>query len=720
MVRKVRLATCSLNQWAMDFTGNKARIIESIRQAKKQEACYRLGPELEVTGYTCCDHFLEEDTFQHSLEVLSEIMVDQDCQGIVCDVGMPVVHNDIAYNCRVIFYNKKILLIRPKKNLCNDGNYREMRWFTGWNKTRQCEDHPLSSILQQITGQKTAPFGDCVLKFKDMTVGFETCEELFIPQCPYNELCHDGVDVIMNSSGSHHELRKANIRVQNFQSATRKGGGVYIYSNFIGCDGDRLYFDGCSSVTMNGETLIQGPQFSVKEVVVLTATVDLDDVVSYRNRCKSACLMAQNQQPFPKVELPMQFAISQFSKTTQPIQWQYHTPEEEISLGPACWLWDYLRRSSSSGFFLPLSGGVDSSSVACMVHSMCCLVCDAVRDRDPVVMEDLSRILDSKELPEDPKVLANQILTTCYMGTDNSSTETRTRAANLANEIQSFHININIQTVINAMLAVFLMATSAQPKFKKFGGCYRQNQALQNVQARVRMVFAYLFAQLSLWARGKSGTLLVLASANIDECLRGYMTKYDCSSADINPIGGISKTDLKKFVAYYMCHNRFFTLQTIAEAPATAELEPLDEGKIAQTDEVDMGMTYAELSTYAILRKQQRCGPHGMFLKLLSLWSEQTEVLGTKDGENFSKKVADKVKHFFRCYSINRHKMTVLTPSYYAESYSPDDNRFDLRPFLYNSRWNWQFDKIDKTCKILITASSSSASHVSSTESLEY
>ena len=32
--------------------------------------------------------------------------------------------------------------------------------------------------------------------------------------------------------------------------------------------------------------------------------------------------------------------------------------------------------------------------------------------------------------------------------------------------------------------------------------------------------------------------------------LRGYFTKYDCSSADLNPIGGISKTDLKKFVSY--------------------------------------------------------------------------------------------------------------------------------------------------------------------------
>lgn len=58
--------------------------------------------------------------------------------------------------------------------------------------------------------------------------------------------------------------------------------------------------------------------------------------------------------------------------------------------------------------------------------------------------------------------------------------------------------------------------------------------------------------------------------------------------------------------------------------------------------------------------------------------------------------VASKVKHFFRVYSMNRHKMTTLTPSYHAENYSPDDNRFDLRPFLYNTSWSWQFRCIDK------------------------
>jgi hypothetical protein len=47
------------------------------------------------------------------------------------------------------------------------------------------------------------------------------------------------------------------------------------------------------------------------------------------------------------------------------------------SLGPACWLWDYLRRSRVQGYFLPLSGGIDSCATAVIIHSMCRLVCQA-------------------------------------------------------------------------------------------------------------------------------------------------------------------------------------------------------------------------------------------------------------------------------------------------------------------------------------------------------
>ena len=68
--------------------------------------------------------------------------------------------------------------------------------------------------------------------------------------------------------------------------------------------------------------------------------------------------------------------------------------------------------------------------------------------------------------------------------------------------------------------------------------------------------------------------------------LLGYMSKYDCSSADLNPIGGISKKDLKKFVFYCVEKYNFTSLIGILGAPPTAELEPLKDGQIQQTDEV--------------------------------------------------------------------------------------------------------------------------------------
>ncbi len=68
------------------------------------------------------------------------------------------------------------------------------------------------------------------------------------------------------------------------------------------------------------------------------------------------------------------------------------------------------------------------------------------------------------------------------------------------------------------------------------------------------MVMSYFMAQLMPWQQDPSvkwpGSLLVLGSANVDEALRGYFTKYDCSSADINPIGAIKKVDLKAFLLW--------------------------------------------------------------------------------------------------------------------------------------------------------------------------
>jgi NAD+ synthase (glutamine-hydrolysing) len=60
--------------------------------------------------------------------MLEKILLDRSCDDILLDIGLPILHRNLRYNCRVLALNGKILFIRPKLYLANDGNYREMRY----------------------------------------------------------------------------------------------------------------------------------------------------------------------------------------------------------------------------------------------------------------------------------------------------------------------------------------------------------------------------------------------------------------------------------------------------------------------------------------------------------------------------------------------------------------------------------------------------------------
>ena len=59
-----------------------------VRLAKEKGAAYRLGPELEVCGYGCGDHFLEGDTQLLSMQSLATLLEDPLTRNIICDIGM--------------------------------------------------------------------------------------------------------------------------------------------------------------------------------------------------------------------------------------------------------------------------------------------------------------------------------------------------------------------------------------------------------------------------------------------------------------------------------------------------------------------------------------------------------------------------------------------------------------------------------------------------------
>jgi NAD+ synthase (glutamine-hydrolysing) len=62
------------------------------------------------------------------------------------------MHKSVKYNSRVIIADGKIVLIRPKIFLANDGNYREMRFFTPWIP-KKVEQYYLPRMISKLTNQ---------------------------------------------------------------------------------------------------------------------------------------------------------------------------------------------------------------------------------------------------------------------------------------------------------------------------------------------------------------------------------------------------------------------------------------------------------------------------------------------------------------------------------------------------------------------------------------
>jgi NAD+ synthase (glutamine-hydrolysing) len=68
------------------------------------------------------------------------------------------------------------------------------------------------------------------------------------------------------------------------------------------------------------------------------------------------------------------------------------------------------------------------------------------------------------------------------MGTENSSADTRKRAKDLSDAIGSYHIDLNMDSIVASVQSLFSLVTNKTPRFKVHGGSNTENLALQNIQ----------------------------------------------------------------------------------------------------------------------------------------------------------------------------------------------------------------------------------------------
>ena len=102
--------------------------------------------------------------------------------------------------------------------------------------------------------------------------------------------------------------------------------------------------------------------------------------------------------------------------------------------------------------------------------------------------------------------------------------------------------------------------------------------ALANIAPRLRM--------LTLYAVAAAENRLVAGTGNRSEAYVGYFTKWGDGAHDFNPIADLTVTEIYEFLRYLDAPKC-----VIEKAPSAALFD-------GQTDETEMGVTYAELDSY--------------------------------------------------------------------------------------------------------------------------
>ncbi|MCA9247674.1 MAG: NAD+ synthetase, partial [Planctomycetales bacterium] len=523
-MRLVKLAAAALNQTPLDWEGNRANIVAALRAARRQRAAIVCLPELCITGYGCEDAFLSPGIREMAQRVLLEILPETN--GMVVSLGLPLLHGGSVYNTACLAADGKILGLVGKQNLANDGIHYEPRWFRPWPRSKHAETE---------VGGQIVPIGDLIFHCGDVRIGYEICEDAWVPDRPGAELAIDGVDLLLNPSASHFAFAKQAIRQRLVLDGSRAFATAYVYANLLGNEAGRALYDGGNMIASQGEMLAEQTRFSFAEFQLTTAVVDLDDVRSGRaerggfeadESHRRKFVVRSNFTP-PRCEL-------ETPATTLPA-WEAgkSVKEEEFSRAVALGLFDYLRKSRSGGFVVSLSGGADSSAVSTLVAMM---VRFALAELGIDMLRDKLSWLRGLAAANEERAIVENLLTCVYQSTRNSGPITRAAAAGLARAIGARFFEFDVDPLLETYVATVEKAIGRPLAWET------DDIALQNIQARVRSPGVWLLANLS-------GSLL-LSTSNRSEAAVGYATMDGDTSGGLSPIAGIDKAFLRYWLRW--------------------------------------------------------------------------------------------------------------------------------------------------------------------------
>ena len=488
-----RIALAQINTLVGDLEGNARQIEAGIHQARALGAGLVLFPELAVTGYPPEDLLLKPAFLKANLTVVARLAPVT--QGLTAIVGFADVDDDV-FNAAAILHDGAWVHTYRKHYLPNYAVFNEDRYF------RRGDTIP-------------------IYRRDGTALGVSICEDIWYPAGPPEiQAVQGGARLLVNISASPYHAGKAAAREHMLVTRATDNAAVVAFCNLVGGQ-DELVFDGGSVIIdERGEVIARGAQFAEDFVV---ADVDLSAV--FRQRLHDPRRRKATAAPLTTVPLPeiVPSAMQPDRPTLTPHVVPPLPPLAEIYQALVVGTRDYVRKNGFEKVVIGLSGGIDSSLVAC-------IAADALGPENVVGVAMPSRY---------------------------TSDMSNTDAALLAENLGIGFMSIPIEDVFQAYLDVL-----AEP----FAGT-APNVTEENVQARIRGNYLMALSNKFGW--------LVLTTGNKSEMSAGYATLYGDMAGGFAVIKDVLKT-----LVYDLSHwrNAQGDVPVIPERcitrPPSAELRP--------------------------------------------------------------------------------------------------------------------------------------------------
>lgn len=529
-----------------DTKYNLKEIETMILNAIEEEVKVLVFPELSISAYSCGDLFTNEKLIENCNLAIKNLVEFSKGKDILIAVGAPFLYRYSLYNCAYIILNGKLLGIVPKSYIPNYSEFYEKRWFT--------EGFNIKGLNVDLDFQKEVPFGtDLIFSFKNLKVGFEICEDLWVTIPPSSNLALMGANLICNLSASNELVSKSSYRKSLVQNQSARTMCSYIYSSAgVHESTTDLLFSGHMIIAENGTIIKENNRFK-RENDLLTGIVDLFKLNAERIKNISFRNSTFNENNEPKF-IPFNLENTEIKNFDREIDKHPFLPKSQYAMEERCEeilniqaaaLAKRLEHTNLKKAVIGISGGLDSTLALLVVV----------------------KTFDMLNIPRE------NIITITMPGFGTTD-RTYNNAVTLCKELNCDFREINI---VNAALQ----------HFEDIGHDKDiHDVTYENVQARER-------TQILMDLANKEGGLLI-GTGDLSELALGWCT-YNGDHMSMYSVNcSIPKTLVRFLVNYFANHeisnDAKEALLDILDTPVSPELLPKDkEGKIAQKTEDIVG-----------------------------------------------------------------------------------------------------------------------------------